>query len=133
MNFCRSLYRRLFVAKRKDDRKHEKRLRLGSVHNLLTSSLQKILVSAAGISLFATPLFGASQSTITKLGNQTKISYNDTTKTYTITTDLKDGDNAFNAFKSFTLHSNEIANLEFPSDTKNLLNCVRRYTQCCKK
>ncbi|MBQ2593395.1 MAG: leukotoxin LktA family filamentous adhesin, partial [Candidatus Riflebacteria bacterium] len=125
MNFCRSIYRKWFVLKRKNERKNEKKLRRGSVHNLLTSSLQKILLSAAGITMFAAPLLGATQSQITALGNQTKISYDDAKKTHTITTTLTKGDNAFNAFKSFTLHSNEIANLKFPDNTKNLLNFVR--------
>ena len=125
MNFCRSICRKWFVLKRKIERKNEKKLRRGSVHNLLTSSLQKILLSAAGITMFAAPLLGASQSQITALGDQTKISYNDAKKTHTITTTLTKGDNAFNAFKSFTLHSNEIANLQFPDNTKNLLNFVK--------
>ena len=91
MNFCRSLYRRWFVANRKAERKNEKKLRRGSVHNLLTSSLQKILMSAAGITMFAAPLLGATQSQITALGNQTKISYDDAKKTHTITTTLTKG------------------------------------------
>jgi len=124
MNFCRSILRRWFVANRKNERKNEKKLRRGCVHNLLTTSLQKILMSAAGLTMLVSPLFGASQSNITALGNQTKIDYNDAKKLHTITTTKIQGENAFNAFKTFTLHSNEIANLQFPTNTKNLLNFV---------
>ena len=46
-------------------------------------------------------------------------------KTHTITTTLTKGEKAFNAFKDFTLHSNEIANLQFPNSTKNLLNFLK--------
>ena len=77
MNFCRSIYRKWLVAKRKIERKNEKHLRKGCVHNLLNNSLQKILLSAAGITMLVQPLFGASQSKITKLGDQTTISYNE--------------------------------------------------------
>ncbi|MBR4570057.1 MAG: leukotoxin LktA family filamentous adhesin, partial [Candidatus Riflebacteria bacterium] len=124
MNFCRSILRRWFVANRKNERKNEKKLRRGSVHNLLTTSLQKILLSAAGITMFVSPLFGASQSKITALGDQTKIQYDEAKKLHTITTTKIQGKNAFNAFKEFTLSSNEIANLHLPNNTNNLLNFV---------
>ena len=124
MNFCRSIYRKWIVAKRKFERKNEKKLRKGCVHNLLTGSLQKLLLSAAGITLFTQPLFAGSQSSIIPLGNQTKVEYNDSKKTHTITTTNKSGDNAFNAFKKFTLNYNEIANLQLPDNTKNLINFV---------
>ncbi|MBQ2592031.1 MAG: hypothetical protein II567_01950, partial [Candidatus Riflebacteria bacterium] len=117
MNFCRSLYRRWFVANRKEERKHERKLIRGSVYNLLTSSFQKILLSAAGITMLTQPLLAASQSTITTIGNKTSITYDDTKKTHLITTTAIKDKNAFNAFKNFTLHSNEIANLKFPDNT----------------
>ena len=75
--------------------------------------------------MFVSPLFGDTQSKITKLGNQTTIDYNDTKKTHTITTSAIKGTNAFNAFKDFTLESGEIANLVFPTNTTNLLNFVK--------
>ncbi|MBP5468306.1 MAG: leukotoxin LktA family filamentous adhesin, partial [Candidatus Riflebacteria bacterium] len=125
MKFCRRIARQILFERQKADKRHIKELRKGSVHNLLTSSLQKILLSATGLTMLVSPLFGASQSKITALGNQTTIDYNDATKTHTINTSLKKNGNAFNAFKDFTLHSNEIANLKFPNDTKNLINFVR--------
>ncbi len=125
MNYCRSLYRKWIVNNRKAERKHEKKLIRGSLHNLLTSSLQKILLSAAGITMLTQPLFAASQSKITAIGSQTKINYNDSKKLHTIETTKIEGENAFNAFKDFTLHSSEIANLKFPDNTKNLLNFVK--------
>ena len=125
MNFCRSILRRWFVANRKNERKNEKKLRRGCVHNLLTTSLQKILMSAAGLTMLVSPLFGASQSKITALGDQTKIQYDEAKKLHTITTTKIQGKNAFNAFKEFTLSSNEIANLHLPDNTSNLLNFVK--------
>ena len=125
MNFCRSIYRRWIVSRRKLERKNEKELRRGCIHNLFTSSLQKILLSAAGITMFVSPLMAASNSTITRIGDQTTISYDDAKKTHTITTSAISGKNAFNAFTDFTLSSNEIANLKFPENTSNLLNFVK--------
>ncbi len=125
MNFCRSIYRRWIVTKRKFERKNERKLRKGCVHNLLTGSLQKILLSAAGITMFAQPLFAASQSNITAIGGKTTITYDESSKTHTISTTATKGKNAFNAFKDFTLNSNEIANLQFPKDTDNLINFVK--------
>ena len=125
MKFCRRLARKLFFERQKADKRHIKEMRRGSVQNLLTSSIQKILLSVTGITMLASPLFGASQSKITALGSQTKINYDEAKKTHTITTSLTKGENAFNAFKDFTLHSNEIANLQLPNGSKNLLNFVR--------
>ena len=124
MSFCRRIARQLFFEQKKADKRHFKELIKGSIHNLFTNSLQKILLSAAGITMLTAPLFGASQSNITALGDQTKIQYDDAKKLHTITTTKIQGDNAFNAFKDFTLSSNEIANLHFPDHTVNLLNFV---------
>ena len=125
MKFCRRVARQLFFEQKKADKRHIKELIKGSVHNLLNNSLQKILLSAAGITLLTQPLFGASKSTITNIGNQTKIEYNNSNKTHTITTTSIKGKNAFNAFKDFTLKSGEIANLQFPTNTDNLVNFVK--------
>ncbi len=125
MKFCRRIARQLFFERQKADKRHIKELRRGSVHNLLTTSLQKILMSAAGLTMLVSPLFGASQSKITALGDQTKIQYDEAKKLHTITTTKIQGKNAFNAFKEFTLSSNEIANLHLPDNTSNLLNFVK--------
>ena len=125
MNFCRRVTRHLFFERKKADKRNFKELIKGCVHNLFTNSLQKIILSAAGITMLAQPLFAGSSSSITNLGSQTKIDYDEGTKTHTITTDKVIGKNAFNAFKTFTLSSNEIANLKFPDNTENLLNFVK--------
>ena len=125
MKFCRKLFRKNYFEGQKSEKKHIKELKKGSVHNLLTTTLHKILLSAAGITMLATPLFGASESTITRIGDKTSIIYDDAKKLHTITTTAIKGENAFNAFKDFTLKSNEIANLQFPENTKNLLNFVK--------
>ena len=125
MKFCRRVARQLFFERQKADKRHIKELRKGSIHNLLTNTLQKIILGTAGITMLTSPLFGASNSTITALGKQTTISYNDKDKTHTIETTAIKGKNAFNAFKDFTLSSNEIAELKFPENTDNLLNFVK--------
>ena len=124
MKFCRRLARKIFFEKQKADKRNIKEIRRGSVHNLLTTSIQKVLLSAAGLTMLVSPLFGASQSKITALGDQTKINYDEAKKLHTITTTKIQGKSAFNAFKEFTLSSNEIANLQLPSNTNNLLNFV---------
>ena len=124
MNLSRHWIRRIFFERAKATKTKVKELRKGSLLNSLTYSLQKILLSAAGISVITSPLMGQSLSVIKGIGPNTKINYNDANKTYTITTDKVSKNNAFNAFKNFTLHSNEIANLHLPSGTDNLLNFV---------
>lgn len=86
MKFCRRLARKIFFEKQKADKRNIKEIRRGSVHNLLTTSIQKVLLSAAGLTMFVSPLFGASQSKITALGDQTKINYDEAKKLHTITT-----------------------------------------------
>ena len=109
MTFCRSILRRWFVFNRKIERKKEKKLVRGSVNNLLTTTLQKLLLSAAGMTLLTQPLYSA----VTRLANNTSVKYDSSKKTYTITTtDIKER-NAFTAFSEFTLKSNEIANFNF--------------------
>ena len=125
MRFCRRIARQLFLERRKADKRHIKELRKGSVHNLLSRTLQKILLSATGITLLTQPLFGASQSNITKIGKYTSIEYDESKRTHTITTTAIKDKNAFNAFKNFTLHSNEIANLKFPDNTNNLIKIIK--------
>ena len=87
--------------------------------------MQKILLGAASITLLTQPLFGASQSKITTIGNKTTVNYDEAKRTHLITTTAIKDKNAFNAFKDFTLHSNEIANLKFPDNTNNLINFVK--------
>ena len=92
MNFFRSILRRWFVSKRKNDRKNEKKLRKGCIHNLLTSSLQKILLSAAGITLLAQPLFANTKTNITALDSKTSITHDTTNKIHNISTTVKHGE-----------------------------------------
>lgn len=124
MNLSRHWIRRILFERAKVTKTRVKELRKGSLLNSLTTSLQKILLSAAGITVFASPLMGATQSSITPVGSNTKISYDDAKKIHTITTDKISGKNAFNAFKTFTLTSGEMANLYLPTGTENLLNFV---------
>ena len=125
MGFCRRIARQLLFERRKTDKRHTKEILKGCVHNLFKGSLQKILLSAAGLTMLVSPLLAASKSTITNLGNQTTIKYDESTKTHTITTSAIKGTNAFNAFQDFTLQSGEIAKLHFPGNTTNLLNFVK--------
>ena len=123
MKFCRRVARQLFFERQKADKRHIKELRKGSVHNLLTNTLQKIILGAAGITMLTSPLFGATKTKITPLDERTlKKDYG---KTIIISTTATKGKNAFNAFKDFTLASNDIANLKFPKNTDNLINFVK--------
>ena len=126
MNLSRHWIRRIIFERVKIAKKQVKELRKGSLLNSLSTSLQKILLSAAGISVFASPLMGASLSDIQALNDKTHIEFDEANKIYNITTSLVSSDkkNAFNAFKTFTLNSNEIANLHLPDGSQNLLNFV---------
>ena len=123
MGFCRRIARQLLFERRKTDKRHTKEILKGCVHNLFKGSLQKILLSAAGITLFVQPLLA--ETKITPFSkSDTKVEF-DNNKTYTITTKRIKGKNAFNAFTDFTLSSNHIANLIIPENTENLLNFVK--------
>ena len=66
MKFCRRVARQLFFERQKSNKRNFKDLLKGCVHNLFSSSLQKIILSAAGITMLAQPLFAA-ESKITSL------------------------------------------------------------------
>ena len=119
MKFTRHWIRTAILNRLKAERKYLKGLRLGALANTFNSFVKGLAFSAAGVSLLSLP---AQATEITPHGTHTKVSQNG--NTYTITTDQIKGINAFNAFQKFTLDSNYIANLQFPTNTSNLLNFV---------
>ena len=123
MNLSRHLIRTAFFNRLKKERKNYKQLKKWASFDSFSSFLKNVVLGVTGLSVLSAPAWG---SEITAHGTHTKITktVNGTNNTFTITTDQIKDKNAFNAFKKFTLSSNDIANLHLPDGTSNLLNFV---------